>query len=97
MRRSGTTRLNTLPRRKADFIEPMDCAPVPKLIDGPDWVYEILCGPPHKILWRPMLCGAGGEVLAKEAHASAPRRHIISIKGFAGTASVQPPAKNPTT
>jgi len=41
MRRSGTTRLNTLPRRKADFIEPMDCAPVPKLIDGPDWVYEI--------------------------------------------------------
>ena len=35
--------------------------------------------------------------LTKEAHASCPRRHIISIKGFAGTASVQPPAKNPTT
>jgi bifunctional non-homologous end joining protein LigD len=33
--------LSTLPKRKADFIEPMDCAPVPKLIDGPGWVYEI--------------------------------------------------------
>jgi DNA ligase D-like protein (predicted ligase) len=30
-----------LPKRKAEFIEPMDCAPVPKLIDGPEWVYEI--------------------------------------------------------
>src|SRR5437879_11064173 len=39
-----------MPReRKADFIEPMDCAPIPKLIDGPGWVYEILCGRPHKI------------------------------------------------
>ncbi len=33
--------LTLLPQRKADFIEPMDCAPVPKLIDGPEWVYEI--------------------------------------------------------
>jgi len=29
-------------------IEPMDCAPVTKLADGPGWLYEILCGPPHK-------------------------------------------------
>jgi len=36
--------LNLLPERKADFIEPMDCAPVPKLIDGPGWVYEIKLG-----------------------------------------------------
>jgi DNA ligase D-like protein (predicted ligase) len=34
-------KLATLPKRKADFIEPMDCAPVPKLTDGPGWVYEI--------------------------------------------------------
>jgi len=34
-------RLATLPKRKAEFIEPMDCAPVPKLLDGPGWVYEI--------------------------------------------------------
>jgi DNA ligase D-like protein (predicted ligase) len=37
----GHTTLNSLHKRKADFIEPMDCAPVPKLINGPDWVYEI--------------------------------------------------------
>ena len=30
-----------LPKRKADFIEPMDCAPVTKLLDGPEWVYEM--------------------------------------------------------
>jgi len=41
MRRSGPTRLETLPRRKAEFIEPMDCAPVTKLLDGHDWIYEI--------------------------------------------------------
>jgi len=35
------TNLTALPKRKAEFIEPMDCAPVPKLIDGPGWVYEI--------------------------------------------------------
>jgi ATP-dependent DNA ligase len=33
--------LTALPKRKADFIQPMDCAPVPNLIDGPGWVYEI--------------------------------------------------------
>jgi len=26
---------------KADFIEPMDCAPVSRLPDGPRWIYEI--------------------------------------------------------
>jgi ATP-dependent DNA ligase len=35
------TRLTTLPKREADLIEPMDCSPVTKLIDGPGWVYEI--------------------------------------------------------
>ena len=35
------TGLAHLPRRKADFIEPMDCAPVTKLTDGPGWLYEI--------------------------------------------------------
>src|SRR5712671_6437270 len=41
MRRSGTTRLEALPRRKAEFIEPMECALVPKLPEGPEWTYEI--------------------------------------------------------
>jgi hypothetical protein len=50
--------LSSLQKRKADFIEPMDCAPVTKLTDGPGWVHEILCGSPHKIsvasgvMWR---------------------------------------------
>ena len=34
-------RLEGLPRRKAEFIEPMECVPVPKLVDGPGWFYEI--------------------------------------------------------
>src|ERR1700746_1877117 len=33
--------LLSLPKRKAEFIEPMECAPVTKLLDGPQWVYEI--------------------------------------------------------
>lgn len=33
--------LKQLPKRTAEFIEPMDCTPVSKLIDGPEWVYEI--------------------------------------------------------
>ena len=35
-----TTRLNSLPR-KAEFIEPMECALVSKLANGAQWVYEI--------------------------------------------------------
>jgi bifunctional non-homologous end joining protein LigD len=41
MPRGHAVQLSSLSKRKADFIEPMDCAPVPKLIDGPEWVYEI--------------------------------------------------------
>ena len=41
MRRGGAGWLSSLPTRKADYIEPMDCAPVSKLADGPGWVYEI--------------------------------------------------------
>jgi len=51
--------LRSQPKRKADFIEPMDCAPVTELADGPGWLYEVLCGGPHKIssvamnvMWR---------------------------------------------
>jgi len=35
------SRILSLPKRKAEFIAPMDCAPVAKLLDGPEWVYEI--------------------------------------------------------
>ena len=33
--------LERLPKRTADFIEPMDCAHVSKLPDGPQWLFEI--------------------------------------------------------
>lgn len=55
----GASRVKALPRRKVEFIEPMECAPVTKLRDGSQWVFEILCGEPHKIssvafgvMWR---------------------------------------------
>jgi hypothetical protein len=38
-----------LPKQAASFIETMDCLPVSKLPDGPEWTYEILCDPLHKI------------------------------------------------
>src|SRR5712692_11726985 len=41
MRRSGPTRLQSLPRRKAAFIQPMECLPVTKLNDAVQWTYEI--------------------------------------------------------
>ena len=47
---SRTDQLNTLPKHKAEFIEPMECLPVSRLNDGREWVYEILCGAPHKII-----------------------------------------------
>ena len=34
MRRGSASPLSSLPKRKADFIEPMDCAAVTKLADG---------------------------------------------------------------
>ena len=34
-------KLFSLPKRKAEFIEPMNCAPVTKLTDGPQWRYEV--------------------------------------------------------
>ena len=32
---------NSLSNRQAEFIEPMECAPVSALPDGPDWTYEV--------------------------------------------------------
>ena len=51
--------LQSLPKKLAVFIEPMECEPVSTLLEGSQWVYEVLCGPPHKIssvapdvMWR---------------------------------------------
>jgi bifunctional non-homologous end joining protein LigD len=34
------TKLVALPKRKAEFIEPMECALVPKLPEGRQWTFE---------------------------------------------------------
>ena len=36
-----TAKLDALPGQQAEFIEPMECLAVPKLPDGPQWVWEI--------------------------------------------------------
>jgi len=41
MRRDASTAIKSVPKREADFIEPMECALVPKLPEGPDWTYEV--------------------------------------------------------
>jgi hypothetical protein len=42
-------KLGSLPTRIGTFIEPMECLAVAKLPNTTDWLYEILCGEPHKI------------------------------------------------
>jgi len=41
MRRRSASPLSSLPKRKAEFIEPMECEPVSTLLEGSQWVYEI--------------------------------------------------------
>src|SRR6266699_1916785 len=41
-------KLTSLPQRDATLIEPMECLSVSKLPEGAQWLWEILCGPPHK-------------------------------------------------
>jgi len=38
----------SLSERSAGFIESMKCLPVSEVPEGPEWTYELLCGPPHK-------------------------------------------------
>jgi DNA ligase D-like protein (predicted ligase) len=39
--RRHVTLFNSLPKRKAEFIEAMECALVSNLPEGPDWTYEV--------------------------------------------------------
>lgn len=41
MPRTRTSSLHSLASRKAEFIEPMECALVTKLPEEPDWTYEV--------------------------------------------------------
>lgn len=58
-------KLTSLPQRDATLIEPMECLSVSKLPEGAQWLWEILCGPPHKNSWTKPLRGrwlCGGRV-----------------------------------
>jgi hypothetical protein len=41
MRRKADPASKSLPKKNASFIPPMECLPVPKLPEGPLWVYEV--------------------------------------------------------
>src|SRR5271169_3604018 len=77
MRSPKASKLDSLPKRSASFLEPMECASVSKLPASDQWVFEILCGPPHKIsvafavMWR---WHAG---LVLKTHGTAAEAHII--------------------
>jgi hypothetical protein len=51
--------LQSLPKAKAAFIEPMLLLRAGALPEAAEWLYELLCGPPHKsssvasgVMWR---------------------------------------------
>lgn len=76
--RAPRKRLNSFPISSATFIRPMECLAVSRLPDGAQWLYEILCGGPHKIssvafgvMWR------WDAVLARNAPGLSPARHIM--------------------
>lgn len=57
-RKNIDKKLDSLPRRGATFIEPMECLATAKLPDGPQWVYEIkLDG------YRAVAVKSGGKVM----------------------------------
>jgi len=66
----------------ARFIPPMLLLRRDSLPEGPEWLYEILCGPPHKILWPPELCGAGDRVAKNENAALFPTPHNFLSKAL---------------
>jgi len=41
MRRTQASLLQSLPKKDAAFIEPMECLALSKLVDGSEWIYEI--------------------------------------------------------
>jgi len=71
-----TLRLESLPVKTAAFVEPMECEPVSQLRQVSGWVYEILCGQPHKIssvafavMWR-WRCGASRKRYGTSSYAT---------------------------
>jgi len=63
MQRSALKRLNSLPKRKAEFIDPMECALVSKLPEGPDWSYEVKLDGYRAIEVMVMLLATGAVII----------------------------------
>ena len=57
MKRQLQARLDSLPKSEASFVEPMECLSVSRLPEGERWIWEILCGGPHKASWTKPLRG----------------------------------------
>ena len=41
MQKEIRSRLDSLPKTEASFVEPMECGLISKLPEGPDWNYEV--------------------------------------------------------
>jgi hypothetical protein len=63
-----------MPEKKAtaSFIEPRLLQRTEKLLEGPDWLIELLCGGPHnsssvasEVMWRSSKDALGGSVIAR--------------------------------
>ena len=57
------------PQYTAGFIESMECLPVTKIPDGPEWTYEALCCAPHKTSY------VAQEVMLRDSSGSA---HLLA-------------------
>ena len=54
-------RVSRIPKPRPRFIEHMESRSVAQLPEGPQWVYEVLCGGPHNnssVALRVMWCSA---------------------------------------
>ena len=59
------------------FTPPMECLPVTSIPEGDAWVYELLCGPPHKISYT-QSGPSGRRSTGKQFHRSGERNRVLA-------------------
>jgi hypothetical protein len=77
----------SLPKRKAEFIEPMECAPVTKLLDGLGWVYEIKLDDPRSASPVPIVVGGAIMIAVGLIAAYLPVRRAMRVESHGRVAS----------